>query len=65
MTGCRIQTVDGLGEDSRAGSLAYASWSAEQIRVRQLALTDGVPQGFGEGMLPDYALECARTILPC
>ena len=61
--GCRILTVDGLGKDSCTGRFAYASRAAEQVGVCQFTLTDGITQCLGQGVLTNYALERAGSVL--
>ena len=58
-----VETVDGLGEDTRTGGLTDASWSAEEIRMRQTVLADSVLQGLRQGLLSDHRLEGLRAVL--
>ncbi len=60
--GCRIGAVDGLGENSGAGSLADASRTAEEVAVGQTVRGDSVLQCRGQRLLPDDAVERRRTI---
>ena len=58
-----VETVDGLGEDTRTGGLTDASWSAEEVGMRQPVETDSVLQGLRQSLLSDHRLEGLRTVL--
>jgi len=49
-----IQAVDGFCEDTCAGGLTYSSRPAEEVRMRQPVLTNGVLQGLRERLLPHH-----------
>ena len=59
----RVETVDGLGKDTRTGGLADASWSAEEVGMRQTVLADSVLQGLRQRLLTDHGLEGLRAVL--
>ena len=63
----RVETVDGLGKDTRTGGLADASWSAEEVGMRQPVETDSVLQGLLQGLcqslLTNHGLEGLGTVL--
>lgn len=63
VTVLRVKTVNGLCEDTCAGGLTYSSRSAEQIRMRQSVLTNGVLQGLRERLLTHYRLKSLRSVL--
>ena len=58
-----VETVDGLGEDTRTGGLADASWTAEEVGMRQPVETDSVLQGLRQSLLSDHGLEGLGTVL--
>ena len=58
-----IRAVDGLREDTCAGGLTYSSRSAEQVRMRQAVLTDGVLQGLRERLLTHHGLKGLWPVL--
>ena len=57
--------IDGLGENTRARSLAHTSGTAEKIGLRQLAALNGILQGHGQRRLSHYTVEGGRPILAC
>ena len=58
-------TIDGFGKDSGTGSLANASWSAEQVGVSKFATTDGIFERLHKGFLTYNGFEALWTILAC
>ena len=61
--GGRIEAVDRLGENTRAGRFADAARAAEQVSVGQLPARDRVAQRRGDMRLPDDRRECRGTVL--
>ena len=61
----RIQTVDGLGKDTRTGGLSHASRSAEEVGLCQFPCGDGVFQRGDERLLTHYRLESGGAIFSC
>jgi hypothetical protein len=57
-----VQAVDGLSEDAGTSGLSYASRTAEQIRVRQFVVGDGILQCGSERLLTDHGIESRRTV---
>ena len=60
----RVKAVDGLCEDTGAGSLTYSSRTAKQIRMRQVILTNSVLQRLRERLLTHYRLKGLRPVFP-
>ena len=61
--GGRIEAVDRLGENARAGRFADAARTAEQVSVGQLPARDRVAQRRCDMRLPDDRRECRGTVL--
>ena len=58
-----METVDGLGKNSRAGCLTYASGTAKQVGMSQLTRADGILQGGGQCTLSDHRIERGGAVL--
>ena len=63
--GLQIFAINGFGEDARAGSFAYATRPAEQKRLRQLVIFDGVFERVGDMLLSDNTFESCRAVFAC
>src|SRR5690606_1980303 len=57
--------IEALGEDARDGGLAGPSRSAEQVRVRDAVLLDGMSERAGDVLLPDHIAEALRPVFAC
>ena len=59
------ETVDGLGEDPRAGGFPDAAGPAEEIGVSQLSALDGILERGGDMFLPDDRTEGRGAVFAC
>src|SRR5690348_11512454 len=59
---CLIETVDGLGEDTRASGFTYTSGTAKQECLSQMVVFDGVFQRIGNRSLPHYRIKGLRAV---
>ena len=57
-----VLAIDGLGQDSGAGRLAYTPRPAKQEGVRQLLVLDGILQGSSDMCLTHDRREILRAI---
>ena len=62
MVALGLLTQQRLGQDARHGGLARSTRTAEQVRMRQAPLRDGVLQRGHNMLLAHYALKRQRTI---
>ena len=60
----RRRAVEDLGEDSGGRRLARAAGAAEQVRVADPAVADGVAQRGDDVILPPHVGETARPVAP-
>lgn len=61
----RVQAVDGLGHDARAGGLAHASRTAKQEGLCQSIVADGVFQCVGNRTLTHDGVESHWSVFSC
>ena len=59
----RIETVDGLRENTGAGGLPHSTRTAEEVRMRQMVLTNRVLQRLRERLLAYHRFEGLRPVL--
>ncbi len=60
-----IKPVDGAGENARRRGLAYAPRTAEEVRLGNLLLVNGLLEGARDAVLPDDRVPVLRAVLPC
>ncbi len=60
--GTEMFAVDGLGENTGTGSLANASWTTEQIGMRQFATHDGILERLYQSLLAYNCVPVLRTV---
>ena len=60
----RRHAVDGLGENARTRGLAYATRSAKQVGMSQLATTHGVAERCDQRRLPNDRVKGHRPVFP-
>ena len=60
----RVKTVNCFSEDTRAGCFSDASWSAEEVSVSEVVLSDGVTQCLCKCVLTDHRFEGGGSIFP-
>ena len=63
--GQRTQAVDGLGEDTRTGSLTHPTRSAEQISMSKFMIGDSILQCGGKSSLAYHRIKGSGTIFSC
>ena len=63
--GLQVFAIDGFGQDTRTGSFAHAARPAEQKRLRQLVIFDGVFERICNMLLTYNTFESCRAVFAC